>query len=509
MSFTNVFSNNELPPSDVGFASYTLTTDTVFSWPSYLTEDTLVIADITELSAGSGVAVSLPPANQVSVGEGFVLRNTGSIAINIVSYGLLGITVGSLNPGYAVFFYTKDNTTQAGTWGSVHYGVGSSQASASDLAGYGTKATSSKLSVAIPTVLNVGDLTVLDTHRAQIVDITGGVATVTLGSISSYSADFFVYVKNSGTGTVTVVPYSGETVDGSSSFPLQPGESIVLISNNLTTWLTVGYGRSTLYQFSSLTLDVSAGGTFTLSGTQASNKMITCSGNPSAVVTVILPSIVGVYYVANNLSTTNSVTFKTVSGTGSIVGQSQRAVLLCDGTIVTSAQTAPTTSIQSLLDGSVTAPSLNFSSKTNTGIYKFSTDGFGISVGGVAQLTSNGAGIELPLGMTYQGVKFKTSNTGSLVLPVGTTAQRDGSPSVGYMRFNTTTGKTEHWNGTAWVAGGGAAGGGGDDVFYENSTTVTANYTITAGKNAISAGPITINDGVTVTIPDGSIWSIV
>lgn len=45
--------------------------------------------------------------------------------------------------------------------------------------------------------------------------------------------------------------------------------------------------------------------------------------------------------------------------------------------------------------------------------------------------------------------------------------------------------------------------------FIENSNTITSNYTITSGKNAMSAGPITIANGVTVTIPDGSSWTIV
>lgn len=54
-----------------------------------------------------------------------------------------------------------------------------------------------------------------------------------------------------------------------------------------------------------------------------------------------------------------------------------------------------------------------------------------------------------------------------------------------------------------------AKGGGSDRVFFENDQVVTSNYTITAGKNAMSAGDVTINNGVTVTIPDGSVWTIV
>lgn len=98
----------------------------------------------------------------------------------------------------------------------------------------------------------------------------------------------------------------------------------------------------------------------------------------------------------------------------------------------------------------------------------------------------------------------KTSDTGSAVLPKGTTAERDGTPLSGYFRFNTTTGQAEMYNGTAWGSvGGGATGAGGDTVFQENSRTVTTNYTLTSGKSASTVGPITVNSGVTLTIPSG------
>ena len=56
---------------------------------------------------------------------------------------------------------------------------------------------------------------------------------------------------------------------------------------------------------------------------------------------------------------------------------------------------------------------------------------------------------------------------------------------------------------------GGAMGGGSNRVFFENDITVTDDYEITTGKNAMSAGPLTINAGVTITIPSGSDWTIV
>lgn len=61
------------------------------------------------------------------------------------------------------------------------------------------------------------------------------------------------------------------------------------------------------------------------------------------------------------------------------------------------------------------------------------------------------------------------------------------------------------------VAGGsgGATGGGTDQIFFENGQNVTEDYTITSGKNAGTFGPITIDSGVTVTVPSGSVWTIV
>lgn len=104
----------------------------------------------------------------------------------------------------------------------------------------------------------------------------------------------------------------------------------------------------------------------------------------------------------------------------------------------------------------------------------------------------------------------QTSATGSAHIPGGTAAQREVSPLAGYFRFNSDLGKFEGYNGAAWGSvGGGATGGGANEVFVENDQTVTVNYTITTGKNAMSAGPIEVDDGVTVTVPDGSVWTVV
>ena len=100
--------------------------------------------------------------------------------------------------------------------------------------------------------------------------------------------------------------------------------------------------------------------------------------------------------------------------------------------------------------------------------------------------------------------------TDAIKIASGTTAERPGTPATAQLRFNSTLGKPEIYNGTVWGSvGGGATGGGSDAVFTENDQTVTTNYTITTNKNAGTFGPVSVNSSITVTVPSGSTWSIV
>ena len=100
------------------------------------------------------------------------------------------------------------------------------------------------------------------------------------------------------------------------------------------------------------------------------------------------------------------------------------------------------------------------------------------------------------------------NSTGALKIPVGTTAQQPTGAN-GKIRYNTDISKYEGYSGSTWSSlGGGATGGGGDEIFIENGQTVTTSYSIPSGKNAMSTGAITINSGVSVTVPSGSRWVI-
>ena len=100
-------------------------------------------------------------------------------------------------------------------------------------------------------------------------------------------------------------------------------------------------------------------------------------------------------------------------------------------------------------------------------------------------ITPNGSGK-----VVLDGISHPTAD--------GTNGQALVTNGSGVLSFSTISGGS----------GGGATGGGNDEVFYENDQAVTTNYSISASHNAMSAGPITINNGITVTVPSGVRWVV-
>ena len=183
--------------------------------------------------------------------------------------------------------------------------------------------------------------------------------------------------------------------------------------------------------------------------------------------------------------------------TGNVTGNTSGSSGSCTGTsaVATTVTVADESSDTTCFPLFVTAATGDLGAKSGSNL-TFNSD-----TGVLGATTFSGSGSSLT------GVTLKTSATGSSQVAVGTTAQRDGSPATGMFRFNTTTTGFEGYNGSAWGAiggaGGGATGAGGDEVFQENERVVTTSYTLSTNKSAMCVGPLTINSGVTVTIPSG------
>ena len=103
------------------------------------------------------------------------------------------------------------------------------------------------------------------------------------------------------------------------------------------------------------------------------------------------------------------------------------------------------------------------------------------------------------------------NSNGFLKIPVGTDAQQPGQSSqpaaaIGQFRYNSDQNRFEGYKNTGWGelgGGAGATGGGTDQVFLETGQTITENYQLSAGKNAVTVSP-TINTGKEVIVPNGA-----
>ncbi len=184
------------------------------------------------------------------------------------------------------------------------------------------------------------------------------------------------------------------------------------------------------------------------------------------------------------------------NGTGAAVRSDLNGALAAIATI-NSGATAPTTTYAFQLWADTTTGLLKIRNAANSAFVTVGT------------LASTNLGLASLAGATFTGDVILGTTT-ALELPDGATGERPGSPVNGMIRYNTTLNQFEGYKASAWGAiGGGATGGSSDDIFYENGQTVTTNYTLSTGKNAMSAGPISINSGVTVTVPSGASWVVV
>ena len=150
----------------------------------------------------------------------------------------------------------------------------------------------------------------------------------------------------------------------------------------------------------------------------------------------------------------------------------------------------------------------------STGALPVLTDGNYFDVTGTTTITSinTTGGVGTLIKLHFDAALILTHDNTDLILPSGaniTTAAGDEAEFIEYAAGDYRCTNYSKASGEAVVGGAGATGGGSDEVFYENGQTVTTNYELTAGKNAMSAGAITINSSISVTVPSGATWVIV
>jgi len=394
-TYTNPFTGQTISPASVSYEALTISANTILQWPINGNDNTPVSNIIDVTATTTGLLLELPPATQVSTGQSVLVRNVGSNPFTVTNAS--GGTIISVASGIAQFIFLTDNTTTNGTWASVVFGAGTSNANASALAGYGLLASGLTLNQNYLTTAYYSTNTLPATLRAQLALWAGGVGTLNLPSASAVGAGWFCMVRNGGTGILTLTPAGTDTIDGNASQQLQLTESLVLVSSG-SGWNTFGYGRSNTFAYTQFSASVT-GGTLTLSSVQAANTIQSYTGTLTSNQIVIVPSTVQLYTFTNNTTGAFTFTVKTsvVGGATATVSQGTSLVLICDGTNVYNAASGSTSSITSLTvgNGSTAVPSIRFAGDLVSGIYLPSAGTVGFVINATSVGSYSAAGLSM------------------------------------------------------------------------------------------------------------------
>jgi hypothetical protein len=313
-----------------------------------------------------------------------------------------GNTIIAVDAGEAKYIYITDNPDEAGTWGVLEFGAGSSSADAATLAGYGLKAISTTLNQSHSTVTFSSNYTAVAADRASCYIWSAGAGTLTLPTAASLGNDWFILVRNGGTGSLSITP-TASNINGVAAVDLQPADSCFVCCSG-TAYFTVGLGKVSQFNFTQLTKLVSTG-TYTLTSAEAANVVQKYIGTLSGAVTVEIPQTVQVYYIANQTTDPGpyDITFTTgVAGSNTaVVPAGNQVILLCDSVNIYNATTISAgASVSSLANGTVTNPSLNFASETNTGMYRPASGEIGLTILGTNEFLLSASGLVVPSGIS-------------------------------------------------------------------------------------------------------------
>jgi len=403
-TYTSPFAGDVVLPTDVSYASYPISADLTLVWPINGNISTNVAARIMDITPStSGLSVLMPPANQVSVGQDAFIKNPSAYTLTIKSS--TGATLGTITAGGTRYFYITNNSTASGTWSNIALGIGTSSPDATTLAGYGLQASGATLNQTAPVSSVTSGYTFLSTDRSQTKVWGGGTGAATLPAASSLGNNWFCFFKNNGTGTLTISTTGTNTLDLGASKAFQPNESCIIVCDG-SNFVSVGYGVSTRFLFSSITKSVTSG-SYSLTATEGTSLIQEYVGTLSGNVTVTYPPVVAFYIVSNQVTAggyTLTITTGVSGGANATIAAGNQSTLICDGVNFYNANTVQAgASVNALANGSVGSPSLYFASEPTTGVYRAGAGAWDISILGTNRFEVNASGITVNGTGTFSG----------------------------------------------------------------------------------------------------------
>lgn len=336
-TYTDVFGGANIYPSEINYSSYDLTANIILSWPEETSASENLATRIIDIASATGALdITLPDANKSGTGNTILFNNLSAYTITVKDAD--GVQVVTLETGTLWQVYLTNNTTAAGVWQALQYGAEISSANASALAGTGIVAVGTVLSQSVPITGFNGNYAAGVADRAKMFNWTGAVGTFALISATTLGSNWFCYLRNSGTGIVTVNPASAETINGEATLGFNPGDSAILACDGVSFY-TIGYGQSAEFAFDYTSVDVAGSGNYTLSGNELNRIAYDFTGILTGNRDIIVPTTVQQYWVTNSTTGAHDLTVKTSGGTGITVVQGGSSILYCNGTDVVLADT--------------------------------------------------------------------------------------------------------------------------------------------------------------------------
>ena len=387
-TYTNTFGGTTIYPSDVSYRYVSLTIDQVLDWPLEAAPTTNVVASIMDINAtASSLVITMPDATEAGTGQTVLFNNVGANTFSVKTS--TGTLICAPQSGTTFQIYLTDNSTVSGTWRSFQYGASASATNAAALAGLGIKAIATTLNQSMPVSTFNTNYTTGSSDRANVLVWNGGAGTLSLTSAPTVGADWFVNVRNSGTGDLTIDPNSSELINGGATLVLAPGDSCIVVTNG-TQFFTIGFGQSSVYAFTVLSIDVSGSGNYTLSIAELNRTAYIFTGTLTGNRDIIVPTTTQQYWVSNQTSGSFTLGVKTAAQSPAVtVASGARAILYCDGTNVVDADPATIAIPVAIAQGGTGATTAS-GARTNLGA---------TTIGNAVFTAANAAAAQIALGL--------------------------------------------------------------------------------------------------------------
>lgn len=330
------FVNNQGPfqPTQTSFQRIVLNDDITLEWPFSFVPSNTVVANVIEVAlvTATGLTITLPDATETSVGSSFIIVSLDTTnSFNLLDNGgnfLLSIPhtpdISAVQNSFMFVLTRNDNNL--GTWLQLGLGVTTASYDVQLIAGYGLQAAAGAQG---PTQICLNTITasqeldtgptydVAATDQSSLLYVTN-VTTVALNT-NTLPVGFYVYIQNGAEFLVSITA-DGGTVNGATSFSMNPSDSFMFVNIAANTWIVVGNNGINPNEFTEVVINVnSLSSPYTLTADQYGANGIVFTGTLTGLLEIYFPTIASLWTIKNNVDTSsNNLTLVQYNGEATV-----------------------------------------------------------------------------------------------------------------------------------------------------------------------------------------------